>query len=413
MRAAMTMTPATSDRVESSFGVLDCILSSTNNLSLHSAGGMTTWRSNHTAQWLDDNIQDFPIFVTTLLRLSQSAGSILKKAADQREVNSKKAQLERMKTAVAKTREVEQRKIYQLIDLEGVETILRVEDVGPALNGRTAANVTKTIAEQVRLLQHRHGCRRKNLMSFSVGGSRHSHSLVRQMYEQLVKRIEDGTLQVRPARSIEDIVMKNREVFRGDVLTETAVQSIRDRHKYYVKMIEDCREKRRRASASANIKSGKKKRKKSKNKRCKKKEDEDGRIELVGRKVTMRGDVWFMDANLVFTGLITKREVYRGRGKGRDRKRVDGYEVQWSDGKRENWPYESLLPCLIPLPSRSTVCVSALRQEEVECKISEYNETESDKGQEKCVDDPERNDYEGMYMSDSGEDNEKIHTEYC
>ena len=107
---------------------------------------MTTWRSNHTAQWLDDNIQDFPIFVTTLLRLSQSAGSILKKAADQREVNSKKAQLERMKTAVAKTREVEQRKIYQLIDLEGVETILRVEDVGPALNGRTAANVTKTIA---------------------------------------------------------------------------------------------------------------------------------------------------------------------------------------------------------------------------------------------------------------------------
>ena len=90
------MTPATSDRVESGFGVLSDIINSTDNLSLHSAGSMSTWRINRTAQWMDSMFKHFSIFATTLLRLSQSAGIILKKESDQREVNAKKAQLKRV-----------------------------------------------------------------------------------------------------------------------------------------------------------------------------------------------------------------------------------------------------------------------------------------------------------------------------
>lgn len=61
----------------------------------------------------------------------------------------------------------------------------------------------------------------------------------------------------------------------------------------------------------------------------------------------MTGDVWNEDPNLVYTGKITKREKYRGRNK----ETVDGYVVRWCDGKRENWPYECLVPALVPIPN--------------------------------------------------------------
>ena len=355
MRKAMAMTPSTSDRVESSFGVLDCILSSNNNLSLHSAGGMTTWRNNHTSQWIDEMLHRFPVFAVTLLRFSQSAGIVLKKESDRREANAKKEKLKRMKANATKNRDKEITKINQLLDLEDTPTILKVSEIKPALEGRTPANATMRITEQVRMLRHRHSCPRKDLMSFTVGGKRHSHALVRQMYETLVKRIEEGKLCILPARSIEDIVIQARAVFRGDELTEDAAQRLQDRREYYVDMVQDCRKKRLEmtvAAAESSVTTKKKKRKRGRSKQKKKdnRQKEDGRIQLVGRKVTMRGDVWFMNPNLVFIGKITKRETYRGRGKGKARKMVDGYLVKWSDGKWENWPYESLVPCLVPLP---------------------------------------------------------------
>ena len=49
MREAMSKTPATSDRVESSFGVVDGVINSINNISLHSATTLATWRTNGTA----------------------------------------------------------------------------------------------------------------------------------------------------------------------------------------------------------------------------------------------------------------------------------------------------------------------------------------------------------------------------
>ena len=61
----------------------------------------------------------------------------------------------------------------------------------------------------------------------------------------------------------------------------------------------------------------------------------------------MDGSVWHEDPSIIYTGIITKREKYRGR----NRELVDGYEVRWCDGNRENWPYESLLPCLVPVMS--------------------------------------------------------------
>ena len=68
----------------------------------------------------------------------------------------------------------------------------------------------------------------------------------------------------------------------------------------------------------------------------------------------MNGSVWYEDPNIVYTGIIIRREKYRGRNK----EMVDGYLVKWCDGNRENWPYESLLPCLIPENSDNDVVVN-------------------------------------------------------
>ena len=128
----------------------------------------------------------------------------------------------------------------------------------------------------------------------------------------------------------------------------------------------------------------------------------DERINLVGRKVQMGGEVWFMNPKLIFTGAITKREMYRGRGRGR--KMVDGYEVRWCDGERENWPYESLLPHLIPVPGEAgstSTQFSRMRSATAGVKIADITNIG-------VLPDPERDEYEGSYMSASDDDNEQI-----
>ena len=120
----------------------------------------------------------------------------------------------------------------------------------------------------------------------------------------------------------------------------------------------------------------------------------------------MSGDVWCMDPNLIFTGSITKRERYRGRGKGR--KMVDGYLVPWSDGNRENWPYESLLPCLIPCVSGKDQSsdgglVSKMRASTLGVSVDDSKTIDID-----ISGDPEADEYGGLYISDSGDDMEQI-----
>jgi len=119
LREAMSKTPATSDRVESSFGVVDSVLNANNNISLHSGTTLATWRTNHTADWLDEMFDKFPAFAEKLVGMSLRAGKVLKKYADEREVNAKTAQLDRMEEAAKKSHESDKRKIHQLLQIEG------------------------------------------------------------------------------------------------------------------------------------------------------------------------------------------------------------------------------------------------------------------------------------------------------
>ena len=70
----------------------------------------------------------------------------------------------------------------------------------------------------------------------------------------------------------------------------------------------------------------------------------------------------------------SKRKTYRGRGKGKARKLVDGYVVKWSDGKWENWPYESLVPCLVPLPHNFELGAQNLKEIEKKQDVNKEKE---------------------------------------
>ena len=351
LQEIMKKTPATADLVESSFGVLDDIISSNDNLSLHSGTTLATWRTNHTAAWIRHMENLYPGFVNMMVKMSIPAGKVLKKDSDARQLKAMKDQLQRMEDSAATTEEAEERKIHQLLDLEDQDVVTTIEELNSLLNGRTPANCTRLISQQVRMLVHRHGCRRGKLMAFSGGGNRYSHTVVRQLYKDLVVRLEKKEIKLSPARSIEEIIMRDRTVFRSGESTSVAKQRDESRREYYKKKVEECREKRKKAKSKTKRKvQGRKRGKRRKRGKYKKKtnshdEDEDGRLNLVGRRVTMDGSVWHEDPEKIYTGLITKREWYRGR----KRERVDGYEVKWCDGNKENWPYESLLPCLVPL----------------------------------------------------------------
>ena len=61
----------------------------------------------------------------------------------------------------------------------------------------------------------RHGCARKNLMSFSAGGKRHSHPVVLALYHDLLRRIESKQVVLSKPVSIVDSVMPARRAWRG------------------------------------------------------------------------------------------------------------------------------------------------------------------------------------------------------
>ena len=228
-----------------------------------------------------------------------------------------------------------------------------------------------------------------------------------------------GDAKLSRAQSIRHIVAKNRSVFRGDSITAAASKRRKERLDYYTKLVAERRQKRRDAIAVAKSKPSKKKtvgNKKRKRKRGKSNvktngKNEvavDGRVDLVGRRVSMMGDVWYLDPNLVVIGKVTKREWYRGR----KRERVDGYEVKWDDGVRENWPYESLLPCLLPnkdsdsslsgIRSASRENISVDHVNKAMLSHEKIGVDQVDKG----MADPEKEEYEGNYLTDTGSDSD-------
>ena len=149
LREAMANTKATTDDVESHFGVLDDIFASNNNLSLHSGGALSTWRTNHTKEWMESMESICPQFIEKTLSLSIPDGLRSKNESDSREAKAKKEQLNRMEEAAAKTIESEKRRIHQLLDLEGHGVVKTKCEMRSLLDPLTPANKTKEISRQV------------------------------------------------------------------------------------------------------------------------------------------------------------------------------------------------------------------------------------------------------------------------
>lgn len=125
----MKKTPASSDLVESSFGVVGDIISNNDNLSLHSGTTLATWRTNHTASWIQYMDTLCPRFVHMMVKMSIPAGKVLKKESDARQNKAMRDQLQRMEESAAKTEHAEQRKIHQLLDLEDQEVVTTIEQL--------------------------------------------------------------------------------------------------------------------------------------------------------------------------------------------------------------------------------------------------------------------------------------------
>ena len=121
----------------------------------------------------------------------------------------------------------------------------------------------------------------------------------------------------------------------------------------------------------------------------------------------MTGDIWHMDPSLVFTGKIYKREWYRDTSG----KRVDGYAVRWCDGGRENWPYSSLVPALVPIASDVYVIQENLDVDTVgdDAKGDSDDSIPCPDGRE----DPEATEFMDQYLDDSDESDGKIVPEDC
>ena len=107
------------------------------------------------------------------------------------------------------------------------------------LKERSPSNQTKQIAAQIRLLQQRHGCRRKDLMSFSTNGDKHPHATIRNLYSGVVSRIENHSITLGEVRTIEEIVSRDRHIFRRGTHTSSSERVLNERKQYYQNLVQE------------------------------------------------------------------------------------------------------------------------------------------------------------------------------
>ena len=78
-------------------------------------------------------------------------------------------------------------------------------------------------------------------MSFSICGDRHSHPKIRRLYGLLVDRIVKGSVKLGKVRTIEEIVARNRLIFRGGETTESSKRALSSRKKHYESLVQEVR----------------------------------------------------------------------------------------------------------------------------------------------------------------------------
>ena len=101
--------PTTSDPMESVFGIFDYDIKAHTNLSLQTASGMTAWRMNKTAEWLESLPKELQTIVIDLARKMYS--KTIREGKDNFE-NAVAAKLARQEAVVAENDKKRKRRLY-------------------------------------------------------------------------------------------------------------------------------------------------------------------------------------------------------------------------------------------------------------------------------------------------------------
>ena len=334
MKAKLAKIPATSDAIESFFGVLDLVSrEQSKNLSYHVQSGLATWRYNKTSDWflcLTEFQRNF------LAKDARREGRRDKRKTDECVATSDSATLDRMEANADAERRKLKAKCRSLMDNMSVPVYRSRAEWNLAIAGKNKMGnvVRRMIQLQVRLLVQRHGLKRSKLMTFSSKTTgRFDNDVVVERYEHdVLEKIERMKFNLT-TRSLASQLRCETHVFRGGKAYDDEDTT------YEEGIIAEVREERNAARWLGLVermrgKCAKTKRRKSRG--------VSRHEKLNGLRVLQDGSRWNLSPDEYFVGVVLKRATYISDNTG---KRVSGYQVHWLlDDVKEYMSYEELVP---------------------------------------------------------------------
>ena len=263
----MSLVDATSDPIESFFGMHDNVATSlSKNTSFLVTGTLATWRHNHTTSFLQSLSK---VQMQCIMKGAVRRSRHLKRESDAAISEAAAAKLKRLLKQAKANRETEKKLIHSLLNLRRkklFKTIGEYEDFCELVNNADK-KIIKELKVQIRLLhqvrhiiyararihtlthalEQVHGHPRSKLMTFTVMGDPLSPHILRRQYRVVLSKVESGELSSR-ARSILATVMKDRRVFRGG--TSIDDKDDKERRQYYTDMIAECKAERAEAASA-------------------------------------------------------------------------------------------------------------------------------------------------------------------
>lgn len=338
LKIKLAKIPATSDAIESFFGVLDMVSrEQSKNISFHVQSGLATWRYNKTSEWLLSLTEFQRNF---LAKDARREGRKDKRKTDECISNSDKTKLDRMEVEAHLERTKLKAKCRSLMDNLSVPVYRsRKEwDAAVADKDKMGNVVRRMIQLQVRLLVQRYGLKRSQLMSFSskATGPFDNDVVVERYEDDVLEKIEGMKFKLT-TRSLASQLRSETHVFRGGKSYDD------DDTTYEDGIIKEVREERNAARWLSLVekmmnKDSKKSRKKSNSNN----KSGSRRKKLNGMRILQDGSRWNLSPDEYYVGVILKRATYIC---GKTGKSVNGYQVHWLlDDVKEFMSYEELVP---------------------------------------------------------------------
>jgi len=153
VRDLIKLVDATSDPIESFFGMHDLVVSTlSKNTSFHVTSAVATWRHNHTTAFLQTLSA---VQLDELLHAAVKKGRVLKREADMREKEAAAHKLRYLKVQAEKTRQSEKKMIKELLRLQNehlFKTTVQYESYKTSISNNYKT-LLKELKKQIRLLR--------------------------------------------------------------------------------------------------------------------------------------------------------------------------------------------------------------------------------------------------------------------